>query len=629
MPCQRFTPKCLLVLVLWLWLVTPNMALATTAQATFAGWLDKSGSATVETVQTQAKWETFSGWKGWAFGSEPVWLRVQVPAVADRETPNLILTVRPPFLDKVTFYDPVLGVEKKAGDFYPAKDDALGSVLFTFEVPALDAERYVLIKLQSTSTRLVHLSLLPLAEAQAYTRFVEWVTGFVLVLSVVFLAWALVHWMLTRERLMGIFAIKQAIITIWGFLFFGFGRITLGPLFDEGTLSLIGSFAVSGLLWSGLWFFATLLQDYKARLWMLRCMQITAIGIACLSLMNFFGYTNLVLRITNTLMPVFLSWIVLTLWFAPNSQEKFVIKKYVLMSYLLLHTVLHAFPTLMYVGLINESPILSFGNMGLLVMDGFVMLMILSARERRFKEQHQAVATQLIVQQEQARLDQQYVQEQRQLLAMLAHEMKTPLSNLRIWMEAGPKGRPAMQRAIGDMDRVIERCVHAGQLSDQSLKPHNEWLDVSELTQSVLATSRQPQRVQWEIPSEVCVAYADVQMLSIVLSNMLENAYKYSEVDTPIALALLPCTGAQGLEGWQWTLENKVGEAGFPDAQNVFNKYYRSANAKRQSGSGLGLFLVKSLLNLMHGHVIYTPLKQHVRFEFWIPVGNKLHDLEE
>jgi signal transduction histidine kinase len=619
MPCQRFTPKCLLALVLWLWLVTPNMALATTAQATFAGWLDESGSATVETVQTQAKWENFSGWKGWAFGSEPVWLRVQVPAVADRETPSFILTVRPPFLDKVTFYDPVLGVEKKAGDFYPAKDDALGSVLFTFEVPALDAERYVLLKLQSTSTRLVNLSLLPLAEAQAYTRFVEWVTGFVLVLSVVFLAWALVHWMLTRERLMGIFAIKQAIITIWGFLFFGFGRITLGPLFDEGTLSLIGSFAVSGLLWSGLWFFATLLQDYKARLWMLRCMQLTAIGIACLSLMNFFGYTNLVLRITNTLMPVFLLWIVLTLWFAPNSQEKFVIKKYVLMSYLLLHTVLHAFPTLMYVGLINESPILSFGNMGLLVMDGFVMLMILSARERRFKEKHQAVATQLIVQQEQARLDQQYVQEQRQLLAMLAHEMKTPLANLRIWMEAGPKGRPVMERAIVDMDRVIERCVHAGQLSDQSLQPRNEWLDASELTQSVLAASRQPERVTVSLPSDVCAVHTDAQMLSIVLSNVLENAYKYSPPDSPITLQLVPHAGEHTEPGWRWTIENAVGSAGFPEADKVFDKYYRSAAAQRQSGSGLGLFLVKSLLELLCGQVTYSPLQERVRFEVWVP----------
>jgi signal transduction histidine kinase len=61
----------------------------------------------------------------------------------------------------------------------------------------------------------------------------------------------------------------------------------------------------------------------------------------------------------------------------------------------------------------------------------------------------------------------------------------------------------------------------------------------------------------------------------------------------------------------------------------VFDKYYRSANAKRQSGSGLGLFLVKSLLELMHGRVTYTPLKQRVRFEVWLPVDNNLSGLVE
>jgi hypothetical protein len=65
------------------------------------------------------------------------------------------------------------------------------------------------------------LSLLPLPEAQAYTRFVEWFTGFVLVLSFVFFTWAVVHWLMTRDQIMGIFAIKQGIITMWGFLFFG------------------------------------------------------------------------------------------------------------------------------------------------------------------------------------------------------------------------------------------------------------------------------------------------------------------------------------------------------------------------------------------------------------------------
>jgi signal transduction histidine kinase len=67
-------------------------------------------------------------------------------------------------------------------------------------------------------------------------------------------------------------------------------------------------------------------------------------------------------------------------------------------------------------------------------------------------------------------------------------------------------------------------------------------------------------------------------------------------------------------------VENTVGSAGFPEADKVFDKYYRGAAAQRQSGSGLGLFLVKSLLALMRGKIVYTPLSERVRFEMWLPV---------
>jgi signal transduction histidine kinase len=622
LPLKRYL-MVLGVVVLGLgWLGLPKLQAQTTepdpVQA-FAGWLDRSGTATVDTVQNQAQWEPFKGWKGWAYGPESVWLRIKVPSLTLADAPELILIVRPAYLDKVTFYDPARRVKKKAGDYLPAKDDALGSVLFTFDVPALTEERYVYLKLQSTSARMVHLSLMPLHKALLHTRSVEWATGFILVLAFIFLAWSLVHWALTRDHLIGIFALNQAIITLWGFTFFGFARLIVGPFFNEGTLSLVSSIAVSGLLWSGLWFFATLLKDYNARPWMLRGMQVCAVFVAGLSFINFFGLTTLALQITNFLVPIFLLWIVLTLWFAPTEKEKPYFSKNVLLVYLLAYAALHALPTLMHLGFIPESSILFLGNIGLLVLNGFVMLVILSVRQRRFKAQHEATENQLMLEQEQARLNQQYLDEQRQLLAMLAHEMKTPLANLRIWMEAGPKGRPVMERAIVDMDRVIERCVHAGQLSDQSLQPRNEWLDASELTQSVLAASRQPERVTVSLPSDVCAVHTDAQMLSIVLSNVLENAYKYSPPDSPIALQLVPHAGEHTEPGWRWTVENTVGSAGFPEADKVFDKYYRSAAAQRQSGSGLGLFLVKSLLELMRGQVTYTPLQERVRFEVWVP----------
>lgn len=585
-----------------------------------AGWLDASGTATLAKVQQLDQWEPFTGWKSWAYGPEPVWLRMQIPATTAANAPSWILVVRPAFLDRVTFYDPTTGVERHSGDFLPPNEEALGSVLFTFEAPAMPVARLVYVKVQSTSARVVHLSLMPRMQAQAYTRGAEWTMGASLVLSVVFWVWALTRWLQTSDRIMGFFALKQLVISLWGFFFLGFARVTVGDWFAEGTLSKISILvAVNGMVSTILWFYAALLAEYKARAWMLTALNLAGWTIQALGLLNFVGQTQLSLQIINTAAPLLLLWIVLTLWSAKPQGTPPPIPKAALLGYLMVYAVLNSLPSLMYLKVIPESPILFVGNMSLLVADGLVMMVILNIRQRRFKEKHQAISTQLMLQQEQARLDQQYLDEQRKLLAMLAHEMKTPLANLRIWMEAGPKGRPVMARAIHDMDRVIERCVHAGQLSGHSLQPRNEWLDAVELTQSVLVTSRQPGRVQLKLPTEVSALSADAQMLSIVLSNVLENAYKYSAPETPIELELSARAGPNGKAGWCWRVENAVGAACWPDPDKVFDKYYRSPHAQRQSGSGLGLFLVKSLLELMHGQVVYTPLADRVRFEVWLP----------
>jgi signal transduction histidine kinase len=51
----------------------------------------------------------------------------------------------------------------------------------------------------------------------------------------------------------------------------------------------------------------------------------------------------------------------------------------------------------------------------------------------------------------------------------------------------------------------------------------------------------------------------------------------------------------------------------------VFQKYYRSSGAQSISGTGLGLFLVASLAQMLGGTCRYLPDDTHVRFELWLP----------
>ena len=112
---------------------------------------------------------------------------------------------------------------------------------------------------------------------------------------------------------------------------------------------------------------------------------------------------------------------------------------------------------------------------------------------------------------------------------------------------------------------------------------------------------------------------SDSQMLNIMFNNMMDNARKYSQDQSRIEVAILRKThGTQ--PGYQVSVSNLPGDAGFPDPEHVFDKYYRSPQAHRQIGSGLGLFLVSGLARLLGGEIRYESDETHVRFVLWLPI---------
>ncbi|WP_297728859.1 HAMP domain-containing sensor histidine kinase, partial [Limnohabitans sp. Rim8] len=220
--------------------------------------------------------------------------------------------------------------------------------------------------------------------------------------------------------------------------------------------------------------------------------------------------------------------------------------------------------------------------------------------------------------QQQAESEKRHREEQSQLFAMLAHEMKTPLATLRLWMDMGQLRPEIMQSTIADMNQVIDRCVHSGQLADQGLQADWQSLDPIALTKVCIQSCRLSSQVALLAPEDSGHLQTDAQMLTIVLGNLLDNACKYSAPDSRIQISLRS-EQENGLAGWLWQVSNEAGPAGLPHADRLFEKYYRSPQARRQSGSGLGLFLVKGLLDLMQGRIAYEKQLDRAVFSIWLP----------
>jgi K+-sensing histidine kinase KdpD len=115
------------------------------------------------------------------------------------------------------------------------------------------------------------------------------------------------------------------------------------------------------------------------------------------------------------------------------------------------------------------------------------------------------------------------------------------------------------------------------------------------------------------------LANTDAQFLEVMLGNLIDNAVRYGDTLMPVLILTHVQRNAAGAAGVNITVSNRPGAASWPDADKVFKKYYRSAGAERQSGTGLGLYLVRTLAVLVGGDCRYAPDATNIRFELWLP----------
>jgi two-component system, sensor histidine kinase LadS len=582
-------------------------------------WMDKSGQATLSDAQAATGWQPLPEWKSWGYGPETIWVRLDLRSVSHATASPWVVQVRPPYLDYVTLYDPVNGLEQRSGDALPPHDSELASINLTFLIPAMDRERSVYLKVQSISTRVLHVEVMPYGVAQQKNRTQEWLIGAIIALSAIFSIWALAQWFYTRDPVMGAFAIKEFVATAWGFLMLGFARVAIGPWFSEGGLSSFGSTSFLSMIPVTLWFLTLLNQTYGASRNALRACYGLAALLVFLPAGVWLGQPYLTLIIGNFCIPLFMSLLIITLLTAWRSEIPHPIPIKFMLLYLCSYGTLSGILPLIHLGLIDASLIGIFGTLAYTVFDGIIMFTLLQFRARSLQKDHQKITQDLLRSQEKTLVEARHREEQSQLFAMLAHEMKTPLATLRMWMDAGQLKRDAMERAITDMNQVIERCVHTGQLADQGLEAVSQRVSPAELTRNCILVCRAPERVGLTAPTTDNLLHTDAQMLSIVLGNLLDNACKYGAPNSRIQVSL---TTAQenGRSGWRWRVANLAGPVGLPEVDRLFEKYYRSPQARRLSGSGLGLFLVKGLLNLLQGSIHYASEGDHAVFSVWVPI---------
>jgi signal transduction histidine kinase len=220
----------------------------------------------------------------------------------------------------------------------------------------------------------------------------------------------------------------------------------------------------------------------------------------------------------------------------------------------------------------------------------------------------------------------------RNLVADVAHELRTPLSNIQGYLEAIRdeviKPDAAAIRSLSEETALLSRLVN--ELQELSLAEAGELKlvyqaeDITKLVKQAV-TPWQPQLAAKEIslsldlPDNLSPVNIDWQRVNQVLHNLLENAVAYTHKGGTINVAAI----AQG--DWVEVSVSDTGE-GIPaeDLPHIFERFYRvdKSRARATGGSGLGLTIAKRLVEAHGGKItVQSKLGKGSRFSFTLPIA--------
>ena len=220
----------------------------------------------------------------------------------------------------------------------------------------------------------------------------------------------------------------------------------------------------------------------------------------------------------------------------------------------------------------------------------------------------------------------------RNMVADVAHELRTPLSNIQGYLEAIRDGviepDAAAIRSLNEEASLLSRLVN--ELQELSLAEAGELRlvyqaeDITKLLKQAV-TPWQPQlsakeiSLSLDLPENLPLVNIDWQLVNEVLHNLLENAVAYTHKGGTINVA----AAKQG--DWVEISVSDTGE-GIPveDLPHIFERFYRvdKSRARATGGSGLGLTIAKRLVEA-HGGTItaQSELGKGSRFSFTLLIA--------
>src|SRR5580704_15936812 len=219
-----------------------------------------------------------------------------------------------------------------------------------------------------------------------------------------------------------------------------------------------------------------------------------------------------------------------------------------------------------------------------------------------------------------------------ELVSTVAHELRSPLTSVKgftatllaKWPRFTDNQKLVMLETVNaDADRVtrlITELLDVSRIESGRMEVHRELVDVPERVRRIIAgrvAAGEPEdRYRLEVVSDLPDAWLDADKVDQILANLVENAVRHGAGIVTVVVESARIGGDQAVA----VSVRDQGEGIPPEmAHRVFRQFWRG---KRRGGTGLGLYIVKGLVEALGGDITVGPAPGGgAEFRFTVPAG--------
>lgn len=228
-------------------------------------------------------------------------------------------------------------------------------------------------------------------------------------------------------------------------------------------------------------------------------------------------------------------------------------------------------------------------------------------------------------------------QAQTEFVSTVSHELRTPLTSIKGFadtiLRAGERLDVTQQRRyigiIKDqadrLTRLVEDLLAVSRLESKKLQLTVRAIDLREAIQRVtrnLSEKARNHKINDVIPAGLPLVWADADRLEQILTNLIDNAIKYSPAETTVTVVARDVPGTP--EMVEFSVADQGGGIPQEHLPEIFSKFSRLDNplTRQTEGTGLGLYITRSLVVALGGQIKVTSLPGCTTFTVQLPAAS-------